>query len=126
MAWESIIVTKLRRRENTNHSLSEHRQASVKGERKAKKLSPLSKFPEWLDSQTEQSLAEITDKSYCFSWFGVWGFGCYPYTPFIYIYIYINFNITTSAFMEGTYNKQQRRKVSVSHVKLLPIASFMT
>ena len=69
MAWESIIVTKLRRRENTNHSLSEHRQASVKGERKAKKLSPLSKFPEWLDSQTEQSLAEITDKSYCFSWF---------------------------------------------------------
>ena len=60
MAWESIIVTKLRRRENTNHSLSEHRQASVKEERKAKKLSPLSKLPEWLDSQTEQSLAEIT------------------------------------------------------------------
>ena len=61
MAWESIVVTKLRRRENTNHSLSEHRQASVKEERKAKKLSPLSKLPEWLDSQTEQSLAEITD-----------------------------------------------------------------
>ena len=37
-----------------------------------------------------------------------------------------NFNLTTSAFMEGTYNKRQRRKVSVSHVKLLSIASFMT
>ena len=59
MAWESIIVTKLRRREKTHHSLSKHRQASVKGERKAKKLNPLSKLPEWLDGQTEQSLAEI-------------------------------------------------------------------
>lgn len=57
MAWESIRVTKLKGREKTNRSLSDHRQASVKGERKAQ---PLRNLPEWLDGQTEQSLAETT------------------------------------------------------------------
>ena len=37
-----------------------------------------------------------------------------------------NFNLMTAAFMEGIYNKQQSRKVSVSHVKLPSIALFMT
>lgn len=120
LAWESIIVTKLKGKENTNHSLSNHKQASVKGEEPVKRFIPLRNLSERLDSQTQQSLAKITgvhedsiNSFFCVSLQAlllcraklpenhVTG----PYSHWLPLLHSYNLNLFTSAFTEGTYNK---------------------
>lgn len=134
LAWESIIVTKLKGKENTNHSLSNHRLHSVKGQRASWKAQPLaesSRVTWW------PKLAKP-----CWNYWCSWGFRYLflhhdspsfitllgqitrklrHWTLPLWLLLLHNsnlFNLISSAFTEGTYNKQQRRRASASHVKL--------